>query len=249
MNILAIDTAVSVLSVAVSAGRKDAGEEIRYYEFDGGLRHSELLLEIADTLIRDAGLSPADIDLAACMKGPGSFTGLRIGFAAVKGLALALGIPLVSAPTLDCMAAAHAVWPGIALPVIDAKQRRFFTALYREGRAISAYMDAGAGEIAQALAGVSAAGTAGNTAGESPPALLTGPGAALLLPELAAYTGADRLFLDPGYKSGRARELLAISQEFIILQRVDDYNSGPLYLRKSDAETALLRRTIDGMYG
>ena len=146
MNILAIDTATSILSIAVSSA-----EGIRHFEVDAGLRHSELLMDLADMVMKTAGLEASDLELVACMRGPGSFTGLRIGFAAAKGMALALGIPLVSVPTLDCMAAPCAVWPGLVIPVIDAKKHRFFTALYRGGQRLTEYLDAEPDEIARAI--------------------------------------------------------------------------------------------------
>jgi tRNA threonylcarbamoyladenosine biosynthesis protein TsaB len=224
MTILALDTATVILSVALSSG-----DTLWHFEIDGGLRHAELLMDTIDRLVKSAGLEPGDIDIVACMKGPGSFTGLRISFAAVKGLALALGIPMVSVPTLDCMAAPQSAWPGIVLPVMDAKKGCFFTALYRGGDRISDYMDAPTAEIAAAL-------------GKNEPVLFTGPDAGMLLPEirdiLAPSDGAgpQGLFLDPGGRRGRARELLDIVKKGAIPHTGEDVFSGPLYLRKSDAE-------------
>ncbi|GHV81539.1 tRNA (adenosine(37)-N6)-threonylcarbamoyltransferase complex dimerization subunit type 1 TsaB [Spirochaetia bacterium] len=219
MNILALDTASTILSAALASG-----DGVRYMETDAGLKHSEILMEMVDTLMRAAALEREDLELAACMKGPGSFTGLRIGFAAAKGLAAALGIPLVSAPTLDCMAAPYAVWPGLVIPAIDAKKQRFFTALYRGNERLSAYMDAEPGDIA-ALAAAAAG-----------PILLTGPDAPLLLPRLEALLGEGRLFLDPAHRHGKARELLAIAEKDFRTGKTDIPFSGPEYLRKSDAE-------------
>ncbi|GHV88607.1 tRNA (adenosine(37)-N6)-threonylcarbamoyltransferase complex dimerization subunit type 1 TsaB [Spirochaetia bacterium] len=219
MNILALDTASTILSVALSSG-----DGIRYIEADAGLKHSEILMEMVDTLMRAASLESRDLELAACMRGPGSFTGLRIGFAAAKGLAAALGIPLVSVPTLDCMAAPHAVWPGVVIPAMDAKKQRFFTALYRGNERLSGYMDAEPGDIAAAV--TAAAG----------PILLTGPDAPLLLGRLEALLGKKRLFLDPAFRHGKARELLAYAEQSSLAGKVDTASSGPEYLRKSDAE-------------
>ncbi|MDR2101581.1 MAG: tRNA (adenosine(37)-N6)-threonylcarbamoyltransferase complex dimerization subunit type 1 TsaB [Treponema sp.] len=226
MNILAVDTATPVLSVAVSAGKNG----VRYFEAAAGNRHSEFLPEIIDYVVKHAGLSPGDIELAACMRGPGSFTGLRIGFAAVKGIALALGIPMASAPTLDCMAAPLSVWPGIVLPVIDAKQNRYFTALYRGGERLSGYLDAGTEDIIRRIE---------EAGGKGPGAvLLTGPDAPMLLSELGSRLGEGTLRLDPAHAGGKARELLDISGKYDIFKMDDAAGAGPLYLRKSDAELA-----------
>ena len=222
MTILAIATATSVLQAAVSSG-----DDVRFIEYDAGLTHSEALMVLVDTLMKISGLDKRDVDLVACMKGPGSFTGLRIGYAAAKGLSLALGIPIVSVPTLDCLAARFSFWPGPVLPVIDAKKRRYFTALYRGRDRITGYMDAGAADIANTVARVSG------------DLLLTGPDAAVLFPELSRLMdGGRKISVDPCGKYDGIRELLEISREYSILNIVDQMSSGPLYLRKSDAELA-----------
>jgi tRNA threonylcarbamoyladenosine biosynthesis protein TsaB len=234
MNILAIDTATSLLSVAVSSP-----EGVRQFEADAGLRHSEILMEAIDYLVRSSGLEAKDLELTACMQGPGSFTGVRIGFAAAKGLALALGIPLVAAPTLDCIASPAGVWPGMVIPAIDARQKRFFTAIYRQNKRLTGYMDADAGEIARAILACAAPPDA---AGETPPAeavLVTGPDSALLAPLLAEYLGETRVVRDPGSRKGRSRELLEFSQKKYIMNKKEGVSFEepvPVYLRKSDAE-------------
>ncbi|MDR1248924.1 MAG: tRNA (adenosine(37)-N6)-threonylcarbamoyltransferase complex dimerization subunit type 1 TsaB [Treponema sp.] len=220
MNILALDTAADALSIALSTG-----EEVWYFEADGGRRHGELLMAAIDRLLANAGIGAADLDLAACMKGPGSFTGLRIAFATAKGLALSLGIPMVSVPTLDCMAASQASWPGLVLPAIDARKGRFYTALYRGGLRLSDYLDAAPAAITAAIAA---------TRHGDEPALLTGPAGALVREKLPPeQTG---LFVDPEGKRGKARELLDILKKTSILAVSEEVFSGPLYLRKSDAE-------------
>jgi tRNA threonylcarbamoyladenosine biosynthesis protein TsaB len=219
MNTLALDSSASVLSVALSTG-----EDLWHFEADCGLRHGELLMGAVDSLLRSAGIESADLDLAACMKGPGSFTGLRIAFATAKGLALSLGIPLATAPTLDCMAAAWDSWPGIVLPVMDAKKGRFYAALYRGGRRLGEYLDAAPEEIAAALTGA-----------PEEPAMLTGPAAQLALEKLEARA-PNRFFADPRGKRGHARELLGIIKKNGAPGNGEELFSGPLYLRKSDAE-------------
>jgi tRNA threonylcarbamoyladenosine biosynthesis protein TsaB len=219
MRIIALDTATEILSLALSTERG------RWYcEIDAGLRHSELLMDTMDMLIKTSGLRREDLELAACMKGPGSFTGLRIGFAAVKALALALGIPMVSIPTLDCMALPFSAWPGVVLPVIDAKKGRYFTALYRGNERISDYMDADPPSILSILPG-------------DAPLWLTGPGADLIRPRISAVICETRIFVDPFRRKGNARELLELTEKHGILEMDgEEFLSGPLYLRKSDAE-------------
>jgi tRNA threonylcarbamoyladenosine biosynthesis protein TsaB len=224
MNILAFDSATPILSIALSTENGNF-----YFEADAGPRHSELLLEEARRLIEKAGLSQADLSLFACMGGPGSFTGLRIGFAAVKGMALGLGKPFVSVPTLDCMAFPHAAWPGAVLPLIDAKKKRFFGAVYRDGKSASPCLD---GEIPELLSLL--------IPGER--TLLTGPDAPLFMERLGQYPGAEGFcfVMDRDFRAGHAGHLLELARKkYILRQCGDTIDTGPFYLRKSDAELVL----------
>jgi tRNA threonylcarbamoyladenosine biosynthesis protein TsaB len=225
MNVLAVDTATPVLSMALSS---NGG--VWYFEIDAGLKHSEFLMDGVDMLLKKAGIKPEKLERLACMKGPGSFTGLRIGFSVVKGLALSLGIPMVSIPTLDCMAHSYSVWPGLVLPVMDAKKHRYFTALYRGTDRISDYMDADAGEILERIA----------PAPLKEPVLLTGPDADMLKTELGDSVSFEVFFVDPAHKRGKGRELLELATKCSILNP-NEVLLGPLYLRRSEAELNLDR--------
>jgi tRNA threonylcarbamoyladenosine biosynthesis protein TsaB len=183
---------------------------------------------LVDTLFKSAGMKPEDLEAAACMKGPGSFTGLRIGYAAAKGLSLALGIPLAAVPTLDCIAHPHSAWPGLVLPSLDAKKGRFFAAFYRNGQRLGDYLDASPEAISGTLETL--------RTGREEKVILTGPGGELLLSRLPSLQG---LTVDPSFKRGRAFELLDKLSKNVILNYKENVYSGPLYLRKSDAELSL----------
>jgi tRNA threonylcarbamoyladenosine biosynthesis protein TsaB len=218
---LALDSATDLLSVALAAE-----DGIYYMEIDAGLRHSERLMELADSLLSAARLSPSAIGLVACMRGPGSFTGLRIGMAAAKGISASLDIPLLAEPTLDCIAAPHEAWPGFVVPIIDAKKGRWFSAVYDGGKRLTDYLDAEAGELAAALGG-------------DRPVLVTGADAPRGAEVLASYIVPTRLRLDPAYRRGTARELLAAAIErYMRIGSGDGDSIGPEYLRKSEAELA-----------
>jgi tRNA threonylcarbamoyladenosine biosynthesis protein TsaB len=244
MTIIALDTATSILSVALVSGAFSARKEQWYFEIDAGQRHGELLMAVSDQLIKTAGIKPGDVNLVVCMQGPGSFTGLRIGFAAAKGMALALKIPLLTVPTLDCMAFSCSLWPGMVIPVIDAKKQGYFTAFYRKEQRITGYMDAAPAQIAELIVQHSqnAPGTAGGI-------LLTGPDGAEVLPILNALGSMSpyipQIHLDPWGRKGWGKELLELAQRRLhpgdgdLMQDLSGRNevfSGPLYLRKSDAE-------------
>jgi tRNA threonylcarbamoyl adenosine modification protein YeaZ len=111
--ILAFDTATERATSALVDDGEVLGERVS--------RASVLLADV-DALLRQAGAHPRDIDALAVGMGPGSFTGIRIGLAAARGLGLALGVPAAGVSTLDALAAGA---PG-ATPVIDAKRREVF---------------------------------------------------------------------------------------------------------------------------
>ena len=222
MNALALDSSGELLSVALAAG-----PGAWYTEIDCGMRHSELMMECVDWLCKSSSVSALELGAVACMQGPGSFTGIRIGFSCAKGIALALGIPLAAVPTLDCLAWPHSAFPGLVLPVIDAKKGCFFSALYRKGQRLCEYMDASPEYIAKELARVKLSG--------AEPVMITGCGAKALIPLLAEWMDSCYTCLDPGWRRGKARELLEIVSQDGFFSGICP-NSGPLYLRKSDAE-------------
>jgi tRNA threonylcarbamoyladenosine biosynthesis protein TsaB len=221
MRILALDTSDQVLSAAL-----DTENGVFCVEIDAGTRHSELLMECIDGLFKTAGSNPWELDMVACMKGPGSFTGLRIGYSTAKGLCMALGIRLAAVPTLDCLAYALSIWPGIVVPAIDAKKGCFFSSFYRGGIRLTDYIDASPEIIAKKAAGLRL------NPGE--PLVLTGSGAEILLPQLRNYL-SENCCIDLKSRSGRAMELLSIVKCNII-NTGDELGSGPMYIRKSDAE-------------
>jgi tRNA threonylcarbamoyladenosine biosynthesis protein TsaB len=111
---LAFDTATAVATSALVDGDEVLGERVS---------RAQTLLEDVDALLRQAGAHPTDLDRLAVGLGPGSFTGVRIGLAVARGLALSLDLPGSGVSTLAALAAGA---PG-ALPVIDAKRREVFT--------------------------------------------------------------------------------------------------------------------------
>ncbi len=127
MKILAADTSTSVNTVALC----DDGRVLSETVVECGRAHAERLLSTVDWVLAEAGLALKDVDALAISKGPGSFTGLRVGVATWKGLALGAGLPLVGVPTLDALARVPALYTGTICPVLDAKMGEVFCAVYR----------------------------------------------------------------------------------------------------------------------
>ncbi len=124
MLTLAFDTATGESTSALLDDAEVLGERVS---------RAQTLLEDVDALLRQAGAHPADLDRLAVGIGPGSFTGVRIGLAVARGLALSLDLPGAGVSTLVALAAGA---PG-ALPVIDAKRREVFTLLDGEPRVLA----------------------------------------------------------------------------------------------------------------
>ena len=127
MKILAFDSTARAASVAVCDGERLLG----IYNVDNGLTQSELLLPMAENLLHSLKLTFSDIDLVCAATGPGSFTGVRIGTALVKGIAFGRNIPCVSVSTLEELAENITPLKGILVPVMDAKRSQVYTAIFK----------------------------------------------------------------------------------------------------------------------
>ena len=215
MNVLAIDTSTEILAVAAHRGESWASLCLRR-----GLQHSSGLLPLAARLLEELGMTVSDLELLVCSRGPGSFTGIRIGLATAMGISHGRGIPLVGVSTLDAIALPWAAWDGDVCAVLDARKGKYYAALFRGGALQGSYRDASPVELGQLLA-----------AADRP--LLAGPDAprigAALDKEGRRVTCTD--FFDP-------RSLLRIGMEQFAEKGADPSSLQPLYLRKSEAEIA-----------
>lgn len=189
MRVLAIDTAAGACSAAVW---HDGVVHQRLVELSRG--HAEALLPLLLATMADAGCSFRELDLLAVTIGPGAFTGLRVGLAAARGLALASRLPCVGVTTLAAVAAAvppaeAAGWP--LLVVLDSKRADLYAQLFTAGAAV--------GEPAL----ISPAGLPGLLSGAQPLAAaavaVAGDGTAMALPALAAAGVPAAAVSSPGY--------------------------------------------------
>lgn len=243
MNILAIDCSGELLSVGVGRGMGEDGRgpespKHPYREehghghaggpgfvgisIDAGFRHAERVMTAVEYCVAEAGLDARDLDLLACPAGPGSFTGLRIGLATVKGLSLGLSRPFVTVPTLDAIAADWEGAAGVIVPVLDAKRSRFYFAVYAHGQRMAGPFDAGLDRIIELTQ-------------DYPEVLFVGPDADMLEGSIAER---------PGFRLAaecRRSPIAAMTRLALAVYR----RSGPSpsgagleYLRASDAEEA-----------
>ncbi len=128
MKIFACDSSAKSASVAVCDGRRLLAE----YTVNNGNTHSETLLPMAEAALRSLGMTVDDVDLFGCSAGPGSFTGVRIGAATVKGLAFGKGKPCIGVSTLEALARNLVCdCDRIIYPVMDARRGQFYTAAFK----------------------------------------------------------------------------------------------------------------------
>ena len=143
MKIIGMDSSGNVASVAYVAD----GVLLAEYTMNHKKTHSQTLLPMLDQIVRDAEIELSEIDAIAVAAGPGSFTGLRIGAATVKGLGLALEKPVIGVPTCEGLAynlsngcmyypggsagGKSGSIPGLVVPIMDARRGQVYTGIYR----------------------------------------------------------------------------------------------------------------------
>lgn len=127
MILLSIDTSGPACSAALLADGRLLGEIV----INSALTHSETIMPAVDELLSRESLTCADVDLFAVAAGPGSFTGVRIGVCAAKGMAHATGKPCARVNSLDALAAGLPFVPGVVCPILDARREQVYCASYR----------------------------------------------------------------------------------------------------------------------
>ena len=127
MKILAVESSGMVAAVAVVRQGRLMGE----FLLDHKRTHSQQLMPLVDQLLNNLDMELTDIDALAVSKGPGSFTGLRIGIATIKGLAQAIDKPVIGVPTLDGLAYNLSSRDGLICPIMDARREQVYTSIYR----------------------------------------------------------------------------------------------------------------------
>ena len=127
MRILSLDTSATVASVAIA----NDSVPLAQYTLNAKNTHSETILPMIENMLDALCLKTSDIDLFALSAGPGSFTGVRIGAATVKGLAFASNKPCVEVSTLEALAQNLVFKEGLICPVMNARRSQVYTALFR----------------------------------------------------------------------------------------------------------------------
>jgi len=125
--ILCIETATTNCSVALSI---NGSASVLIEDFNTSYSHGERLQPYIDQVLKKAKIDYAHLDAVAVSKGPGSYTGLRIGVSAAKGLCFSLGIPLIAVDTLSSLAAQVNVTDGFIVPMLDARRMEVYSRVF-----------------------------------------------------------------------------------------------------------------------
>jgi len=232
--ILAMDTATPCSSVSLTSGTRKNGKVLASLSLAGNVTHSRRLLTAIDLLMEKAEVDWIDIEGIGVSLGPGSFTGLRIGMATAKGLAVAAAKPLLGISTLDGLAS-KCITSKLICAVLDARKKEVYTAFYR--------CDAeGISERISELAVISPDKLAATI---YEPVVMIGDGVSVyddlfrsLLKEKITFAPAQ-LHEPVSTSLGMiAREMLERGEELDIAEAV------PIYVRSSDAELNLLKKKM-----
>ena len=231
MKILSVDTSSNVASVAITDDEKLICE----ITVNTKKTHSQTLMPMIDSAIKQSGIEISDIDLIVSANGPGSFTGLRIGISAVKGLSHATNIPVVGVSILEAMAYNLPYCEYIVSPIMDARRNQVYNALYEwkddelleisEPRALSIE------ELAQELLRA------------DKKVIFLGDGVDVHKEFIKEKLGDKALFAPVSAKEQRASGLAAAAKN---KKAISCYELAPVYLRKPQAERELEEKERKG---
>ena len=231
MIILAFDGTAKCASCAVLRDNVCLGE----YNVDNGLTQSELLLPMAESLMKSLKLNFSDVELYATSVGPGSFTGVRIGAALVKGLAFGKDIPCAEVSTLEALAENARGLRGIIVPAMDARRNQVYTAIFRsDGESMERLTE----DMAIAISDL---GTMLNEY-EGEPIYITGDGYDVARKNLISM-GVSIEVTPIGMRNESAASVARVAlRQYAEGKTVSDKELAPTYLRLPQAERERLER-------
>lgn len=229
MRILALDSSGLVASVALLEDDTLIAEYTTNYK----KTHSQTLLPMLDEIKKMTDLDLKSVDVIALAAGPGSFTGLRIGSATAKGLALALNKPIAAVPTLDAMAANLYGVEKLICPLMDARRSQVYTGLYTYERKenemqLQTLLSSCALPVAEIIQKINALGKEVIFLGDGVPVYKEAIAAAIKVPYSFAPAGSNR------QRAASVAELGKIYAKAGKLVDADTF--APEYLRMSQAE-------------
>lgn len=231
VKVLAIESSGMTASVAIATEQKVVAE----YTVNHKMTHSQTLLPMIDEILKFIGMELEETDALAVSAGPGSFTGLRIGSATAKGIALALKKDIVTVPTLEAMAYNFYGYNGLICPMMDARRNRVYTGLYEfENGALKIIHDQDVDEIEEVLNWI-------NEQGKK--AILLGDGVEVYSEEIAKGLDVEYMIAPVHMRHQSASSVAMLGLNMIKEGKLQESQMHkPIYLRPSQAECERERR-------
>ncbi len=232
MKVLALESSAKAVSVAVC----EKGVILAQGYQNTGLTHSVTMMPLLENLLKTATLSLSDMDVIAVAAGPGSFTGLRIGVSAAKGLAWSLDKPCCGVSTLEAMAENGRSFEGTVICAMDARRQQIYNAIF----------DCRGGELTRRCddRAVALAQVAEELRDDPAPKLVIGDGAQLCCDYLTAQGIACRM-APPALRFQQAAGVaLAAERMALAGNTVSAQELTPTYLRLSQAERERLEKGL-----
>ena len=232
MKILALETSAKSVSAAVT----EEGAVLACAYQNTGLTHSRTLMPLVDAMLQNSGISLADVDCIAAAAGPGSFTGLRIGVSAAKGLAWTLDIPCCAVSTLEAMAWNLRHMNATVICAMDARRGQIYNAIF-------AARDGSLERLTPDRA-ISLSQLASEIKNDGETKIIVGDGAKLCYTFLSE-TGADCRMAPPELVMQNAVGVALAAEEMAARgETVDPRDLKPNYLRLSQAERERLAKGL-----
>ena len=226
MPVIGIESSALVASVAIT----DEDRLIAEYTMNNAKTHSQTLLPMLDEIVRAAQLEKEDIEAIAISRGPGSFTGLRIGSATAKGLGLALDRPLIEVPTLKAMAYnLFGAQESLICPIMDARRQEVYSGVYEfaDGQLADVIAES-AGPLTDVITELNRLGR---------PVIFLGDGVPVYEDIIRANMTTDYLFAPAHLSRQRAASVAMLGLEMLHRgETVTAAEHAPVYLRVSQAE-------------
>jgi tRNA threonylcarbamoyladenosine biosynthesis protein TsaB len=230
MKILALDTTTKSCSIAI-VDEESLLTEVTIVKEQ---THSKHLMDIIDWVIGMSALTVSELDGFAVTKGPGTFTGLRIGISSAKGFAMATGIPLLGVSSLEALAMQASLSPYLICPLLDARRGEVYFSRYRfqKGR-LKAEIEESVSTPAEAVSDI------------NEPCIFIGNGARLYHDSILDKMGNLAHFAPFVQYTIRASTVAFLGMDKFKNAEVDDgYTLSPNYIRKSDAELNRQRKQM-----
>ncbi|OJF77572.1 MAG: tRNA (adenosine(37)-N6)-threonylcarbamoyltransferase complex dimerization subunit type 1 TsaB [Treponema sp. CETP13] len=225
MKALAIDSASSCITFTAINEKKTASLSLNI-----GMHQSENLIPGIEEVMKKTGLKPETLEFACTALGPGSFTGLRLSFSALKAFQLAYSIPLYGIPSLEANAYPWSFFSGAVLSIIDAKKNRFYAQVFRNGQACSEIEDTETENV------LSLVDIEENVLVCGAPLDVT-----LFVEQAKSFRPTQHFTVVNGISHSSTFSLLELGQsKYLKKEKGFPEYEGPLYIRKSEAELNLI---------